>query len=188
MNQVTNDIFETESEPDAVAVLAEALTGPEPTGYDVRVAMANLLAEGLTEQALTKIKKQVKDICDEIESDLDWGIKDNLSGNLADHVCNMANKAVEALLSGDEKLMRQYLSCREYGYNGRDHQHQVIHGTLSEYGPFTLRKQIVDAFPELLKTERILDLESQVAALVKQVNSEKSRADRFAEECRGYRS
>jgi hypothetical protein len=182
-----NDIFETPAEPDTAAVLSEAMSGPDPTGYDVRLALSNLIAEGLSEQAMTKIKKQVKDICDEIESDLDWGIKDNLSINLADFTCDMANKAVKALLAGDEKLMRQYLSCREYDYTGRDREHAVIHGTLSEYSPITLRKQIVDAFPDLLKNERILDLESQVASLVKQVNAEKSRADRFAEELRGYR-
>lgn len=59
------------------AVMA-AISGGDPTGYDVRAKLADLLQEGLSEQAMGRIKKQFKAMADEIEADLDYGIKENL--------------------------------------------------------------------------------------------------------------
>ena len=87
------------------------------------------------------------------------------------------------LLAGNEKMMRQYLSCSEGCWNGRSdgegswgrkremHEwHPVIHGKMSEAAAVELRRDIVNAHRDLLVNERILDLEDQVKALVAQLN------------------
>lgn len=83
--------------------------------------------------------------------------------------------------AGDEDTMRTRLSCIEGNWTGRDREHPVIHGRLFEQGAIALRKQIVDAFPDLLKNERILDLEDQIKSLTSQVN--KLNADMERERC-----
>jgi hypothetical protein len=174
-------MMDDDDDPDAE--LETALGGPETIGYAVRYAMAKVLEKGLTDRTMEHVKKQLKSVLDDIESDIDFQMKENIAGNLSHFVCDMANKVVAALLAGDEKLMRQYLSCEEYGYLGRNHT-TVIHGKLFESSPIEIRRKIVEAFPDLLKTERILDLESQVEALVKEVNREKARAEEIRESFR----
>jgi hypothetical protein len=57
---------------------------------------------------------------------------------------------------------------------------------LFETGAIELRKGIVNAHPELLKNERILDLEDQVASLVKQVNEKEQRLESMWERVKDY--
>ena len=92
----------------------------------------------------------------------------------------MAGRAVEALLAGNESEMIRWLSCDTRGYTGRsdgygersiERQHPVIHGKLFEPGCVLLRKQIAQAHRDLITSERIKDLEDQVASLVAQNNA-----------------
>lgn len=137
--------------------------------------------QGFTDNVKDNIKRKVNDLLSDIESELDYMLVDRLKEYLSGHVLDMAAKAVISILEGDEERLRDYLSCNPYNYTGRDKDHPVIHGTLFEQGALKLRKNIVDAYPELLKNERILDLESQVTSLVIQVNKEKARAEEYYE-------
>lgn len=143
------------------------------------------------------IDKRVEEITVSVSDGLESAIKDSLAVNLSWWVHQMAKYAIDAILKGNEGEMRRYLSCEkrekdgsyagwtgrsDYDYWGRkreDHEwHPVIHGKLHEQGAVALRKLIVDAHPDLLKNERILDLEDQVKSLVAQVN--KANAEKEA--------
>lgn len=153
------------------------------------------LEAGLSDDAMKAVKKQTDHILCDIESDLQYRIKDELAPHLVGYVVDMAEKSVEQLLKGNEDQMRRYLSCEKHEdgtyiawtsrsdskYWGRqraEHQwHPIIHGKLFEQGALALRKQIVDAHRETLTNERILDLEDQVKSLVAQVNKANAEKD-----------
>jgi len=142
---------------------------PENTAWDIRFQLNDALQSALTDEMVAGATKKCKDAIAELESELECSIKSDLAYNLSSWTYRMAESAVEAILNGDENAMRRYLSCQDGRYNGRDGEHPVIHGKLFETGAIKLRKQVVDAHPELLKNERILDLEDQVKSLVAQV-------------------
>ena len=135
------------------------------------------LNEEFSDESIKRIKKFVEDLSYELETDIEYRLKDAMSGHLSGHAHDMAKRTIEAILAGNESEMRRYLSCEVNGWTGRDSSHSVIHGTLFEHGAIALRKQIVDAHPELLKNERILDLEAQVRSLVEQVVKAEARAE-----------
>lgn len=149
-----------------------------------------VLAAGVSDDAMKAVKKAAESIVYDIETDLEYRIKDDLADHLVGWVVDMATNAVEQILAGNEDQMRRYLSCEkrgpdgEYiGWTGRSdapsyglrrrepHEwHQVIHGKLFEHGAVALRKSIVEAHRDMFGNERILDLEDQVKSLVAQVN------------------
>lgn len=138
----------------------------------------------LDDNSKKKIKKEIDNLLYIIEGDLEYELLERLRNSLSDHTRKMAENAIDAILNGDEDRLRQYLSCTEYGWTGRDTDHSVIHGTLFETGAIALRKKIIDAYPDLLKNERILDLEAQLNSVIKQVVQEKARADSYYERFR----
>jgi len=156
-------------------------------------ALEKAIAAGLSPQAMESFSKKIKDLSVELEEDLMWSLKDNLAYNLAAWTADMAERAVEAMLQGNEDQMRRYLSCDKRGSDGqyicytgrtdgvnygapRDPAHPVIHGKLFETGAVELRKQVAQANEALIRDERIRDLEDQVKSLVAQVN--KANAER----------
>lgn len=144
---------------------------------------------GLSEKALEGFTKQIKNLSAEFEDSLLWSLKDNLAYNLAAWTADMAERALEQMLLGNDSQMRRYLSCDKRGDDGQyigwtgrsdgqiygrqreDHeQHPVIHGKLFEQGAVELRKQVAKANEAMIRDERILDLEDQVKSLVAQLN------------------
>jgi hypothetical protein len=153
----------------------------------LREAFYELLNGELPEQPLEKIRKQVRDVVSEIDEWLTYSAQENLASNLSFFVQDMAEKSVEALLAGDDAQMRRHLTCRQGYWNGREKEHSVIHGRLFEAHCFVLRKQIVDAHADMLKSERILDLESQVSSLVEQNNRQRNEIKRLRDEVLNYK-
>lgn len=142
----------------------------------------------LPEERIKPLKKKAQDLAESIADDIEWNLKDNLASRLSYHVAGMAERVINALLDGNEAEMIRWLQCDKRGWTGRsdgystkaiEQQHPVIHGRLFEQGCVLLRKRIADAHSELIKNERILDLEDQVKSLVAQNNKlehEKERA------------
>ena len=143
------------------------------------------LSDGLSDDCLKAVKKATEQILYDIESDIQYRMKDALVPDLVSWVSEMAQKAVEQILEGNEDQMRRYLSCEKQAYwNGRsdapngqnitnrkDYEwHPIIHGSLFIQGAVALRAKIVNTHRELLVNERILDLEDQVKSLVAQFN------------------
>lgn len=143
--------------------------------YDLTTALSDELQKGISEDAMEKIKKQCEEIVYQIQSDIGYRLESDLARNLAYHVQYMAKNAIEAMLKGNEKAFLSYIHGDKTGYTGRDRKHSVIHFKLFETGPLELRKQIVEAHADILKDQRILDLEDQVKSLVDQVNDLEAR-------------
>lgn len=124
------------------------------------------------------VSKMLKDVAVEFEETLLWRLREDMPSHLASVAREAAEKALEAVLRGDEQELRRWLSCDSGAYTGRAGEgyyarsqadaHPIIHGKLFEQGAVLLRKQIVDAHADLLKTERILDLEDQLRSVTLQ--------------------
>lgn len=165
----------------------------------LRAGLEAAIEAGLTEKALEGFTKQIKDLSAEFEDSLLWSLKDNLGYNLAAWTVDMAERALEQMLLGNEDQMRRYLSCDKrapdgnyIGWTGRSDgygnpSHSVIHGRLFEHGAIELRKQVAKANEALIRDERIRDLEDQVKSLVEQVNKANAEKDRMWERLRNAR-
>lgn len=164
----------------------------------MREGLEALLQEAISDDTMKRVKKNVDAIVDDLESDLMYRCQDQLAYHLSHWVADMAQRAVEQVLEGNEDQMRRYLSCEKRGADGEyigwtgrsdstqfgrkrdDHEwHQVIHGRLFEQGALALRKKMVESHRDLLVNERILDLEDQVKALVAQNNKLEAEKERL---------
>lgn len=170
----------------------------------LRDALERSIAEGVTEQAMQSFTKQIKDLSAEFEDSLMWSLKDNLAYNLASWVADMAERAVEEMLRGNDDQMRRYLSCDKRGADGQyigwtgrsdgygaarriEDQHPVIHGRLFDKGAIELRKLVAQANENLIRDERIRDLEDQVKSLVAQVNKANAAKEEMWQRLRDVR-
>jgi|SRR5665213_230505 len=68
---------------------------------------------------MKSMSKKVQDIMCQVEDDIMYRLKDELAPGLAAYVKDMAQKTVQMLLEGNEKMMREYLSCKSGGWTGR---------------------------------------------------------------------
>jgi hypothetical protein len=153
---------------------------------ELRACLEAAIADKDTEKT---VNKAIEDVTYRLQSSVECALKDELAPMLAGWVAEMAERAIDQILKGNEDQMRRYLGCEKrladgsyIGWTGRDdcdywgrkkeaHEwHPVIHGRMFEQGALELRKQVVNAHRELLVNERILDLEDQVKALVAQIN------------------
>ena len=159
--------------------------------------LEKVLEDVASESTMKGVMKSVQSIKEELEADLMYRLKDELSYYLSAYVQEMAGKAVNALLRGDDDAMCDYLSCKDGSYTGRGgstlcprpvhEHHSVIHGKLFETGAIELRKKVVAANRDLIESQRILDLEDQVASLVAQVNKLAVEKEEVFKELREYR-
>ena len=165
---------------------------------DIADKLSDVLKAGIGDEAMAAIKKQTDQILYDIETDLDYRLKDELAPNLVSFVAEMAKRTVEAILQGNQSQMERYLGCERGHWTGRSDSpeymrkrdisewHPVIHGKLFEHGAVALRKQIVEAHRDLIASQRILDLEDQVRALVAQNNKQTDEIERLRNERREF--
>lgn len=151
---------------------------------EIAFKLEDVLTECFSESVQVAMRTKIDDALNQAADNFEFHFKQDFSSNMSMWVHRMAESAIEHMLKGDESEMRRYLRCEEGRYNGRDGRHRVIHGKLFETGAVELRKQIVNAFPELLKSERVLDLEDQVSSLTAEVNRLSIRINEMVESCR----
>jgi len=153
-----------------------------------RKAYAEALAGewSLDDPRFATVKKLIEKISIEVEEQILYAVQDNMAANIAHNVATCAERAIEAVLNGDEDQFRRWLYADKRGYTGRERAGEVIHGKLFESSAIKLRKKIVDAHPVLLKDERIIDLETQVKALVAENNKQRDEIERMRDERRAY--
>lgn len=171
---------------------------------ELRDKLCAVLAGGVSDEGMKALKKQTDHILADIQSDIEWRLKDELAPALCGWTIEMAERAIEQILKGNEDQMRRYLSCEksaedgEYiGWTGRSdgkywgrqreqgEWHSVIHGTLFEQGAVELRHKIAEAHKDLIQNERIRDLEDQVASLIAQVNKANAEKEEMWQRMRG---
>lgn len=163
------------------------MTDERPMEYEMHDQLAEALQKGVSDETIAKIKEQFDDALTAAINDLEWSLKDDLANNLAWHVQDQFRRAFEAMLKGNEQEFRRYISADPRGFTGRDNGHiSVIHHRLFESGPLELRRLLCDAYPDLLKNERILDLEAQVKALVEEMNKMEARNNDLVQRLNEY--
>lgn len=139
--------------------------------YDDRHAFAKALQGpwDINDKRFDGIRKAMKDVFDRAAEDFQYWVEQDLAENIAYSAMHTVERIMEAIMSGDENEFKRWVKID--GYNGRDDKPKdvVIHGKLFEYGPIGLRRKMCDAHPEVLKNERILDLEYQLAGAVEQI-------------------
>lgn len=162
---------------------------------DQRNELSDALDKALDDDAMKTLKKKAMDLAQSVVDEIDWSLKDNLVESLSSHVASMADRAIEALLAGNESEMIRWLKCDKRGYNGRsdgytgpnspiERQHPIIHGLLHENSHVALRRKIFEAHRDLVVNERIADLEDQVKSLIAQVNEANRQKDAMWERVR----
>jgi hypothetical protein len=157
---------------------------------DMRKEFRDAIGKDLPDEAVKAATKKMQEIADDMVSSFQYEIQDRMAEHLSYYVKEMAGRAVEALLNGNESEMVRWLSCDKRGYTGRsdgyctkdiENQHPVIHGKLFEQGCVALRKSIAEAHRDLISSERITDLEDQVRSLVAQNNKLERERDEARE-------
>ena len=104
----------------------------------------------------------------------DW-LEDNAPANLRGTAIERAKKLLTAVLEGDEDAASALFECgdlgrySQIGYDKGKPYGCSIHGKLHLPPAQKLRQAIVEKHADLLKNERILDLESQVEGLRLQI-------------------
>jgi len=104
----------------------------------------------------------------------DW-LEGNAPANLRGAAVDRAKKLLEAVLEGNEEAAAALFDCgdsgryRQIGHDKGEPWACAIHGKLHLTSAQKLRQAIVEKHADLLKNERILDLESQVEGLRLQI-------------------
>jgi len=121
-------------------------------------------------------RKKIQDAIKEIVSEEFDRLEDYAGDHITQVAAHRAERFLERVLKGDENAAMALLGDKDGGsrYRGTGWDAEkpwahLIHGELFTTETVKLRKQIVEAHPELLRSERIKDLESQVEGLSQQV-------------------
>ena len=123
--------------------------------------------------------KQVADtlanLAYELHDQLHRGLEESLASDINAEAANRAERLLLKVLKGNEDAAKALFKCgndgnrrKAYGPTGRPWA-QVIHGHLYQSSAVELRSAIVEAHSELLKDERIKDLEAAVEGLSAQL-------------------
>ena len=147
---------------------------------DGREEEAEVLAKSfLNEDQAETCKKEIGEILEEvIRQQFDDLESDGaVQRFLIDTACSRVEAFLEKVLKGDEEATKELFGCgwrsryRTVGFSDVIDRpwSRVIHGSIFETDVMKLRRRIVEANVDLLKDERILDLESQVEGLRKQI-------------------
>lgn len=154
--------------------------------YDECNKIGDALAEAIEATANdAKIKKAVTSFVNEIGDEIEYRVVGQMAEALQDFVGRMVDRTIEAMLQGNETEVRRYLNLD--GWTGREYAEKpgsVIHGQLHEPHTITLRRRLCEAHPELLRNERIADLEAQVTGLLAEVNKKNSELERLRDSLR----
>jgi len=136
---------------------------PEPA----KVA-ADFIAEGRRKQIKGAIEQLVDDEFDRLE--------EYANEFISEKAATRAEKFLERVLRGDEDAAMALLGDKLggsrrhiFGADAGKPWAQLIHGRLFEANAMELRRKIVEANADLIRNERIADLESVVDGLTRQV-------------------
>jgi|14BtaG_2_1085337.scaffolds.fasta_scaffold40480_3 hypothetical protein len=136
----------------------------------------------LTEARKEAIKKELIGLVDDEYYYLETEAANFILNTAVDH----SNKFLRRVMQGDgmaaKELLGQKYGCDRYvrgGYNEGEPWAKLIHGKLHEPDGVKLRREIVEAFPDLLKDERVLDLESVVDGLTRQLRKAEAEIERL---------
>ena len=132
-------------------------------------------AEEPAKEALDKHrKKEVKTAIEDIIEDEFYRLEERAAEFLEHTAADRAQRFLIAVLGGDEKAAAELIGAGGHRYRsgGMDEGKpwaQVIHGRVFETSTVELRRRLVEAHPDLIRNERMADLEAAVEGLRAQV-------------------
>ena len=138
----------------------------------------------LTEEDQKKFRDEIGEI---VEAELDRFVYgDVVNRYISDLAAQRAEAFLAKVLHGKENAAMVLLGDRSGGSRYRDGGYDagkpwasLIHGRLFETDQIQLRRQIVEAHADLLRSERIKDLESIVDGLTQQVRQQDAEIARL---------
>jgi len=136
-----------------------------------------------------QFKKQLDSLMSEVFDQHHYWLEENAPISFAEESTARAKKLLTAVFDGDEEAAKSLFEAgdesRRVGKLWHDAGRpwsEIIHGKMHQPGAITLRQKLCELYPDLLKNERILDLESQVEAVTKQL----AEANNDLSRMRGY--
>jgi len=121
--------------------------------------------------------KAINSLINEIIDDEHDELEERASQFISDKAACRAEKFLERVLNGDEDAAMALFgdenggSRRSLGgHDAGEAWASYWHGTIFETGGVKLRRQIAEAFPDLIISERIKDMEATVEGLTKQID------------------
>ncbi len=146
---------------------------------DLRVYSDDDLDE-LAERLISTVSRKAvqREIADIIDAEFDR-MADDAGYHLATIVNDRCEKFFEKLLEGDENAAQQLFGgdsdrYRRGGWKNGEPWCHLIHGKLFETSGIAMRRRIVEANADVIRSERIADLESIVDGLTRE-SREKDR-------------
>lgn len=136
----------------------------DPT-LDAQRRISAALTEGLEQSAAgDRFRKIVNDAINEVLDSAEYYVRDELGENLAWFVHDCFQRAVEAMLDGNEELFRRHLRVEGH-YDAREHLNVWHDGRMFEPKCLEIRRKLVEAYPDLIEQERVKDLGAQLEAV-----------------------
>jgi len=122
-----------------------------------------------------KRKKAIKRELENLMDDELWNLQDYAASHIEEVACQKAVDFIKRVLNGDKEASQAIFECgdssryREIGLDAGEPWAHLIHGSLFETGAISLRRKLVEVHVDLLRNERIKDLESIEDGLTRQV-------------------
>lgn len=147
--------------------------------HDYSFPETEVVKEFLSQPTKKELKKTIEGIIDEEFNRLEDYAHDHISQVAADR----AERFLERVLKGDEDAAEALLGDKN-GWGRHRMQDgtpwaQLIHGRIFESGSLELRRKIVEAHADLIRNERIKDLESIVEGLTAQIKKQDNEIERM---------
>lgn len=165
-----------------------ALPDAQPPTLDeqqqaIRDKVAAAVDAGFSEAVIADLKKKIDSAYCSLQDSVEWTLKQDIQANLSYYVEDCARRSIEAMLQGNVTEVLRYLHC-EPGYTGRDYVQTWP--SPFEPSPMALRRKLVEAFPELIEQQRILDLEATIKHMDAALAEAHKRISKLQEEVSEY--
>jgi len=131
-------------------------------------------------------KKEITSAIESIIEDEFYRLEEYAADHLQDISRNRAEGFINAVLNGDNDAASELFGAgnssryRQSGWDAGKPWASIIHGLLFQSSQMELREKLVAAHPDLLRNERIDDLESIVEGLTRQIR----KLEKDLETCR----
>ena len=153
-----------------------------PEVHDYSEGNQEVVEAFLEERSKKQLRKAISEIVD-LEFDR---LEEYANQSISESAAERAEAFVEKVLQGDADAASVLFVCKADRYRtcGCDDGKpwaELIHGSLFETNGIQLRRKIVEAHADLIRNERIADLESIVDGLTQQVRTLEERLRNLTE-------
>jgi len=156
--------------------------------YEENEERDNLITKFI-ESNKEQFKKQINSLMSDVFDKHYYWLEENAPLSLSEESVSRAKKLLAAVLEGDNEAAGALFETghdsrrvNEIFNNAGKPWSEIIRGKMHQTDAITLRQKLCELYPDLLKNERILDLESQVESVTRQL----AEANKDLSRMRGY--